>query len=156
MRVFATKVIREIEFHHRGRPGMGGDQMKQIMVYAEGIARSNGCFGYMVDGAGRVRSWVLQESAMGQYLLACADSILLDGTHWANRYGQNLVLPVVVSCVGGSITGATIVALAKESGPIIKHLAQAGLGPSDPAKREALVVDGGPASIAVAAAFDKW
>jgi hypothetical protein len=93
---------------------------------------------------------------MRQYLLAYADFILLDGTHWVNKYGQILVPPVVVTCFGRSITGAIIVAPAEESDPIIKHLAHAGLGLSDPAKKEVLMTDEGPAFPAVAAAFDRW
>ena len=155
-RMFATKVIGEIAFRHRGRLGMNGDQMKQFMLYADGIARGRGCFEYSIDDSGRIRSWVLQEATMRQYLLAYADFILLDGTHWVNKYGQILVPPVVVSCFGRSITGAIIVAPAEESEPIIKHLAQAGLGTSDPAKKEVLMAGEGPAFPAVAIAFDRW
>ena len=36
------------------------------------------------------------------------------------------------------LTGAIIVAPAEESEPIIKHLAEAGLGVSDPAKKGSL------------------
>ena len=156
MRIFDTKVIREIGKRHRGRLGMNGDQMKQFMMYAEGIARNAGCFQYSIDDSGRIRSWVLQEGAMRRYLLAYSDFILLDGTHWVNKYGQILVPPVVVSCFGRSITGAIIVAPAEESEPIIKHLAEAGLGMSDPAKKEVLMTDEGPAFPAVATAFDRW
>ena len=156
MRIFDTKVIREIAFRNRGRLGTNGDQMKQFMMYAEGIARNGGCFQYGIDDSGRIRSWVLQEGAMRRYLVAYSDFILLDGTHWVNKYGQILVPPVVVSCFGRSITGAIIVAPAEESEPIIKHLAEAGLGMSDPAKKEVLMTDEGPAFPAVATAFDRW
>ena len=155
-RMFATKVIGEIAHRHRGRLGMNGDQMKQFMLYADGIARGGGCFEYSIDDSGRIRSWVLQEATMRQYLLAYNDFLLLDGTHWVNKYGQILIPPVVVSCFGRSITGGIIVAPAEESEPIIKHLTQAGLGTSDPAKKEVLMTDEGPAFPAVAAAFDRW
>ena len=100
------------------------------------IARDGGCFEYIIDDSGRIRSWVLQEGATRQYLLAYADFVLLDGTHWVDKYDQILVPPMVVSYFARSITGAIIVAPAEESGPIINHLAQAVLGTSDPAKRE--------------------
>ena len=124
---------------------MNGDQMKKFMMYAEGIARGGGCFEYSIDDSGRIRSWLLEEGAIRRYLLAYADFVLLDGTHWVNKYGQIRVPPVVVSCFGRSITGAIIVAPAEDSEPIIEHLAQAGLGMSDPAKREVLMTGEGPA-----------
>ena len=81
MRILDTKVIREIAFRHRGRLGMNGDQMKQFVMYVEGIARNGGCFQYDIDDSDRIGSWVLQEGAMRRYLLAYSDFILLDGTN---------------------------------------------------------------------------
>ena len=46
IRMYNTELIRLVATRHRGWLGMNSDQMKQFMLYAEGIARDGGCFDY--------------------------------------------------------------------------------------------------------------
>lgn len=130
-KVYDPKLIGRIMQRERERLGLVEDRTGDFFQYAREQARNGGIFEYEVDETQRIRSWLLQDAEMRAMLLAYDDFIILDGTHWVNKFGQILIPPVVVDCFLMSHLGAFILGPAESASLICTHLEQAGVEPTD-------------------------
>ena len=87
-----------------------------------------GLFYHTTDLYNRVRDVVWQLPSQRDFVSVYGDFFLIDATFWANQYGDKLIPPILVDCLGKSILGGTVQSPTENADSVISGLKRLGFG----------------------------
>jgi len=103
-----------------------GDDMNKFISEAQEMRALGGVFKHTLDDHYALKDYVWAHHTMGPYANIYGDFVLLDGTHWTNKYGLNLMTPLVVDCLMKTTAAGWIVAGSENSDSVCSAFTELG------------------------------